>query len=134
MGQVRWPAQEAASRPPRVIVGWASSPPGSERPLTNSLHNEFCKTNSRPVGTIGAINYEDWSFQVLSSSQWDGGSPVRRTASNMEKLLRRSLAGLLIDDVLRVPVRPIYVMLTSPLLVLAMGGRCAAESGREVAN
>ena len=41
---------------------------------------------------------------------------------------RQRLAGLLLDDVLGVPIRPVHVVLTAvPLLVLAMGDRRTAQ-------
>src|ERR1700686_3409870 len=54
-------------------------------------------------------------------------SPVRS-----RRLRRQRLAGLLPDDVLGVPVRPVHIVLAGPLLVLSVRGRCAPERGRDV--
>src|SRR6266576_6345357 len=49
-------------------------------------------------------------------------------------LRRQRLAGLLPDDVVGVPVRPVRIVLAGPLLVLAVRGRRTSERGRELAR
>src|SRR5258705_13167412 len=47
-------------------------------------------------------------------------------------LRRQRLAGLLPDDVVGVPVRPVRIVAAGSLLVLAMRGGCASERGRKL--
>ena len=62
----------------------------------------------------------------------------RRTAADdgdiVAGLLRQRLAGLLVDDVLGVPVWPVHIVLAGPLLVLAMRSRSASKRGREIGD
>ena len=90
--------------------------------------------DAHPVGSIGTVEDEDAiahgrrlpKFERLRRSP--GMSPDDRRSS----LLRQLLAGLLGHDVLGVPVRPVGVVLAAiALLVLAMGGRGAAERSGE---
>src|SRR5919112_5345522 len=68
-----------------------------------------------------------------SGSVWSTGR--RRTAADdgdaVSSLLRQRLAGLLVDNVLGVPLGPVHIGLAGPLLVLAVRSRCATERGRE---
>src|SRR5215217_1788014 len=49
-------------------------------------------------------------------------------------LLRQWPAGLLVDDVLGVPVGPVHIVLASPLLVLAVRRRSPMERSREISG
>src|SRR5579862_942835 len=62
----------------------------------------------------------------------DGAEPYRTAVEGSGRLQRRLLAGLLPDDVLGIPVRPVVVILAGPLLVLAMRHGCAPHRGGEV--
>src|SRR5688572_27555551 len=62
----------------------------------------------------------------------------RRTAADdgdaVAGLVRQRLAGLLIDDVLGVPLGPVHIVLAGPLLMLAVRSRCATERGRQISG
>src|SRR5262245_25124286 len=75
-------------------------------------------------------NLPGWASSIF------GGGLTVRAAADADRAARSCgllLAGLLVDDVGRVPVRPVLVVLAAvALLVLAMGGSRTAERGGEI--
>src|SRR3954467_6935043 len=65
---------------------------------------------------------------------------VRRPSANrsrwrrVARLLWQRLAGLLVDDVFRIPIRPVLIVLAGPFLVLAVRSRRALQRSRKIGD
>src|SRR5580693_7944610 len=60
------------------------------------------------------------------------GEPPPMTVSRIQHSCRQFRAGLLPDDIVGVPIRPVRIGLAGPLLVLAVRGCRSSERGRKL--
>ena len=112
-------------------------------------HRHAKRRTSTPAHRPGMIARTNLAFSLgksmfmltaLHSSALAARGINRRLAcplnspSSGRYLCRQRLAGLFLDDVRGVPVRPVHVILAGPLLVFAVRSRGAPECGRKLSR